>query len=89
MSSSALPSDLTGRVFSAGLDFDYHLPLFARRSTKAIDAWFEAYRATNLRIFTYPRPTVRRSISISPASRTLIATISKPTDGAEAWITAN
>jgi enoyl-CoA hydratase len=48
----------TGRVFSAGLDFDYHFPLFARRSTKEIDAWFEAYRATNLRIFTYPRPTV-------------------------------
>ena len=23
-----------------------------------MDAWFEAYRATNLRIFTYPRPTV-------------------------------
>jgi enoyl-CoA hydratase len=48
----------TGRVFSAGLDFDYHFPLFARRSIKEVDAWFEAYRATNLRIFTYPRPTV-------------------------------
>src|SRR5262249_54685327 len=31
---------------------------FARRSTREVDAWFEAYRATNLRIFTYPRPTV-------------------------------
>src|SRR5262249_15481788 len=29
-----------------------------RRSTREVDAWFEAYRATNLRIFTYPRPTV-------------------------------
>jgi enoyl-CoA hydratase/carnithine racemase len=48
----------TGRVFSAGLDLDYHFPLFARRSIKEVDAWFEAYRATNLRIFTYPRPTV-------------------------------
>jgi enoyl-CoA hydratase len=48
----------TGRVFSAGLDFDYHFPLFARRSAKEVDAWFEAYRATNLRVFTYPRPTV-------------------------------
>jgi enoyl-CoA hydratase len=48
----------TGRVFSAGLDFDHHFPLFARRSVKEVDAWFEAYRATNLRIFTYPRPTV-------------------------------
>lgn len=48
----------TGRVFSAGLDFDYHFPLFARRSTSDVDAWFEIYRATNLRLFTYPRPTV-------------------------------
>ena len=48
----------TGAVFTAGLDFDYHFPLFARRSLKEIDAWFDAYRATNLRLFTYPRPTV-------------------------------
>jgi len=48
----------TGAVFSAGLDFDYHFPLFARRSLTEIDAWFDAYRATNLRLFTYPRPTV-------------------------------
>jgi enoyl-CoA hydratase len=48
----------TGAVFSAGLDFDYHFPLFARRSLNEIDAWFDAYRATNLRLFTYPRPTV-------------------------------
>ena len=32
--------------------------MFARRSLKEIDAWFDAYRATNLRLFTYPRPTV-------------------------------
>jgi enoyl-CoA hydratase len=48
----------TGRVFSAGLDFDYHFPLFARRSIREVDAWFEGYRATDLRIFTHPRPTV-------------------------------
>jgi enoyl-CoA hydratase len=48
----------TGRAFSAGLDFDYHFPLFARRSLPEVDAWFDAYRETNLRIFTYPRPTV-------------------------------
>jgi len=48
----------TGRVFSAGIDFDYHFPLFARRSLAEVDAWFGAYRATNLRLFTYPRPTV-------------------------------
>src|SRR5262249_21844582 len=47
-----------GRVFWAGLVFDYPSPLSARRSTREVDAWFEAYRATNLRIFTYPRPTV-------------------------------
>lgn len=48
----------TGAVFSAGLDFDHHFPLFARQSLKEIDTWFDAYRATNLRLFTYPRPTV-------------------------------
>ena len=48
----------TGKVFTAGLDLDHHFALFARRSLKEIDAWFEAYRATNLRLFTYPRPTV-------------------------------
>ena len=48
----------SGAVFTAGLDFDHHFPLFARRSLKEIDAWFDAYRATNLRLFTYPRPTV-------------------------------
>jgi enoyl-CoA hydratase len=48
----------SGAAFSAGLDFDHHFPLFARRSLRQIDAWFAAYRATNLRLFTYPRPTV-------------------------------
>lgn len=48
----------TGSAFSAGLDFDHHFPLFARQSLKEIDAWFDAYRATNLRLFTYPCPTV-------------------------------
>ncbi len=48
----------TGSAFSAGLDFDHHFPLFARQSLEEIDAWFESYRTTNLRLFTYPRPTV-------------------------------
>jgi enoyl-CoA hydratase len=48
----------TGKVFSAGLDLDHHFAMFARRDLKEIDKWFAAYRATNLRLFTYPRPTV-------------------------------
>ncbi|EKS36046.1 enoyl-CoA hydratase/isomerase family protein [Afipia clevelandensis] len=48
----------TGKVFSAGLDLDHHFAMFARRDIKEIDKWFAAYRATNLRLFTYPRPTV-------------------------------
>jgi hypothetical protein len=45
----------TGAVFTAGLDFDHHFPLFARRSLKEIDACFDTYRATNVRLFAYPR----------------------------------
>jgi enoyl-CoA hydratase/carnithine racemase len=48
----------SGAAFTAGLDFDHHFPMFARRSIKEIDAWFDEYCATNLRLFTYPRPTV-------------------------------
>jgi enoyl-CoA hydratase len=47
-----------GQVFSAGLDFDHHFPMFARRSVREVDAWFDTYRATNLRLFAYPRPTI-------------------------------
>jgi len=48
----------TGKVFSAGLDLDHHFAMYARRNIKEIDDWFAAYRATNLRLFTFPRPTV-------------------------------
>jgi enoyl-CoA hydratase/carnithine racemase len=50
---------LTGhdRRFSAGLDLDEHFRLFAGPPEPVHD-WFRDYRATNLRIFTYPRPTV-------------------------------
>jgi enoyl-CoA hydratase/carnithine racemase len=48
----------TGKVFSAGLDLDHHFAMFARRDLKEIDDWFAAYRITNLRLFSYPRPTV-------------------------------
>jgi enoyl-CoA hydratase len=47
----------TGQRFSAGLDLGEHFPLFAGDQS-AVTAWFEDYRATNLRLFTYPRPTV-------------------------------
>ena len=46
-----------GTRFSAGLDLDEHFRLFAGDPT-AVKAWFQDYRATNMRLFTYPRPTV-------------------------------
>jgi enoyl-CoA hydratase len=46
-----------GRRFSAGLDLGEHFPLFAG-PPDGVAAWFAEYRATNLRLFTYPRPTV-------------------------------
>jgi hypothetical protein len=53
------PVVLTGTDgrFSAGLDLDEHFRLFAR-DRAAVAAWFGDYRATNVRLFTYPRPTV-------------------------------
>jgi enoyl-CoA hydratase/carnithine racemase len=47
----------TGTRFSAGLDLDEHFRLFAG-DPAAVAAWFQDYRATNMRLFTYPRPTV-------------------------------
>jgi len=47
----------TGARFSAGLDLGEHFPLFAGDPTAVAD-WFQEYRATNMRLFTYPRPTV-------------------------------
>lgn len=46
-----------GARFSAGLDLREHFPLFAGDPT-AVASWFRDYRATNMRLFTYPRPTV-------------------------------
>jgi enoyl-CoA hydratase len=46
-----------GRQFSAGLDLGEHFPLFAGDRAE-VAAWFRDYRATNMRLFTYPRPTV-------------------------------
>jgi enoyl-CoA hydratase len=47
----------TGTRFSAGLDLEEHFPLFAGDRVP-VASWFRDYRATNMRLFTYPRPTV-------------------------------
>lgn len=47
-----------GKVFSAGLDFEEVFGLFGSRNEKKIQDWFERYRATNLRVFTYPKPVI-------------------------------
>ena len=53
------PVVLTGRDgrFSAGLDLDRHFEPFAGHRD-AVAEWFAEYRATNMRLFTYPRPVV-------------------------------
>ena len=55
-----LPVVLTGQgdVFSAGIDFQYSFDIFGSGSEDKIRQWYRSYRETNLRIFTYPRPTV-------------------------------
>lgn len=47
----------TGTCFSAGLDLEEHTRLFAG-SPDSVNRWLNDYRTTNLRLFTYPRPTV-------------------------------
>ena len=53
------PVVLTGQEgrFSAGLDLDRHFALFAT-GREAVAEWFPVYRATNMRLFTYPRPVI-------------------------------
>ncbi|MGI5378838.1 enoyl-CoA hydratase/isomerase family protein [Streptomyces sp. CA-251387] len=46
----------TGARFSAGLDLGEAFPLLAG-DPAAVASWFQEYRATNMRLFTYPRPT--------------------------------
>ena len=45
----------TGARFFAGLGLGEHFPLFAGHPA-AVVSWFGDYRATNMRLFTYPRP---------------------------------
>ena len=47
----------TGGRFSAGLDLDEHFRLFGG-DPAAVGSWFAGHRATNMRLFTYPRPTI-------------------------------
>jgi hypothetical protein len=47
----------TGRRFSTGLDLDEHFRLFTG-DPAAVGWWFAGYWETNMRLFTYPRPTV-------------------------------
>lgn len=53
------PVVLTGTDtrFSAGLDLEEHIPLFAGEPDR-VASWFDTYRAMNMRLFTYPRPTI-------------------------------
>jgi enoyl-CoA hydratase len=57
---SELPVVLTGLgdTFSAGIDFQYSFEIFGSGTHEKIREWYRNYRATNLRIFQYPRPTV-------------------------------
>lgn len=47
-----------GKIFSAGLDFDYVFPLFARGQLTEVEAWFDGYRESMLRVLTSPRLTI-------------------------------
>ena len=47
-----------GKIFSAGIDFDYCLPMFAKGGISEVAGWFGAYRQTMMRIFTCPRMTI-------------------------------
>src|SRR6185312_9550311 len=47
-----------GDVFSAGIDFQYSFDIFGSGNLDKIREWYRNYRATNLRIFQYARPTV-------------------------------
>jgi enoyl-CoA hydratase len=47
-----------GKIFCAGIDFEYVFPLFESGDLRRVREWFSAYRATMLRVFTSPRLTV-------------------------------
>ncbi len=55
-----LPVVLTSkqRIFSAGFDFDYWFPLIAQGDADAVQRSYTEFKKINLRLFSYPRPTV-------------------------------
>jgi enoyl-CoA hydratase len=55
-----LPVVLTSRerIFSAGFDFDYWFRLIARRDVATVQHSYTEFKKINLRLFSYPRPTV-------------------------------
>jgi enoyl-CoA hydratase len=55
-----LPVVLTSKqnVFSAGFDFDYWFPLIADNDVATVNDSYSRFKRINLRLFTYPRPTV-------------------------------
>jgi enoyl-CoA hydratase len=55
-----LPVVLTSkeRIFSAGFDFDYWFPLIARGDVDTVQHSYTEFKKINLRLFSYPRPTI-------------------------------
>ena len=55
-----LPVVLTSKeqVFSAGFDFDYWFPLIEKDDFETVQASYDRFKQINLRLFSYPRPTV-------------------------------
>jgi enoyl-CoA hydratase/carnithine racemase len=47
-----------GTTFSAGIDLKQVVPLLASRDDAAFLDWFARYRSINLRVFSFPRPTI-------------------------------
>jgi enoyl-CoA hydratase len=45
-------------VFSAGFDFDYWFPSIAQGLREKVQSDYDRFKQINLRLFTYPRPTV-------------------------------
>jgi enoyl-CoA hydratase len=55
-----LPVVLTSskQVFSAGFDFDYWFPLIASGDAATVQSSYDSFKQVNVRLFSYPRPTV-------------------------------